>query len=112
MMSTRASKRGRASSGVPLAAHRKDRDYASTILSVLDGAHSMGDGVLGFFDTREARVIRLVCAEFRDAVAVVPWADTTTHNSRKPSLRHSTLGSAHLSPRSVSRARHPDAGPR
>ena len=82
-MSTRASKRGRASSGIPLAAHRKDRDYASTVLSVLDGAHSAGDGILGFFDTKEARVIRLVCAEFRDAVAIVPWADATTRISRK-----------------------------
>ncbi len=79
---TRASKRGRALSGKPFVSHRADRDHASTVLSVLAGAHSVGAGILGFFDTREARAIRLVCAEFREAVAAVPWADTETRISR------------------------------
>ena len=77
-MSTRASKRGRALSSRPFASHRDDRDCGSTVLSVLAGAHSVGEGILGFFDTSEARIIRLVCTEFRDAVAVAPWADTRT----------------------------------
>ena len=71
-------KRGRALSGRPFVSHRADRDYASTVLSVLAGAHSVGEGILGFFDTREARAIRLVCTEFREAVAIVPWSDMTT----------------------------------
>ena len=72
------SKRGRALSGKPFVSHSADRDFGSTVLSVLAGAHSVREGVLGFFDTREARALRLVCAEFRDAVAVVPWADMET----------------------------------
>jgi hypothetical protein len=75
---TPSSKRGRALSGKPFASHRADRDHASTVLSVLAGAHSVGDGILGFFDTREARALRLVCAEFREAVAAIPWADMGT----------------------------------
>jgi hypothetical protein len=77
-MSTHESKRGRALSGKPFVSHRADRDYGSTVLSVLAGALSVGDGVFGFFDTREARALRLVCSEFREAVAVVPWADMRT----------------------------------
>ncbi len=65
-------------SGKPFASHRADRDYGSTVLSVLAGAHSVGGGVLGFFDTQEARALRLVCSEFREAVSVVPWADMRT----------------------------------
>ncbi len=75
-------KRGRALSGRPFVSHRADRDYASTVLSVLAGAHSVGAGILGFFDTREAGAIRLVCVEFRDAVAAIPWADMETRISR------------------------------
>ena len=52
------------------------------MLSVLSGAHSVGAGILGFFDTKEARAIRLVCTEFRAAVAAVPWADMGTRISR------------------------------
>ena len=81
-MMTRASKRGRALSGKPFVSHRADRDYASTVLSVLAGAHSVGAGILGFFDTREAGAIRLICTEFRDAVAAVPWEDEQTRISR------------------------------
>ena len=72
------STRGRALSGRPFASHCADRDFGSTVLSVLAGAHGVGEGILGFFDTREARSIRLVCSEFREAVAVVPWADMVT----------------------------------
>ena len=45
---------------------------------MLSGAHSAGAGVLGFFDAREACALRLVCSEFREAVAIVPWADMGT----------------------------------
>jgi hypothetical protein len=87
--------------GKPFVSHRADRDYASTVLSVLAGAHGVGEGILGFFDTREARAIRLVCSELREAVAVVPWADTETRVRgnvggwrasfpRSPTLRLST----------------------
>ena len=73
-MMTRASKRARSR----LASHSANRDFGSNVLSVLAGAHSEGEGILGFFDTREARAIRLVCVELREAVAVVPWADMGT----------------------------------
>ena len=62
----------------PFTAHCADLDSGRTVLSILAGAHSVGEGILGFFDTREARAIRLVCVEFRDAVAAVPWADMRT----------------------------------
>ena len=71
-------KRGSAFSGTPFTSHRADRDFAATVISVLAGAHGVGEGVLGFFDTREARVLRLVCVEFREAVASAPWADLGT----------------------------------
>ena len=70
--------RGRALSGTPFTSHRGDRDFATTVLSVLAGAHGVGEGVVGFFDTLEARVLRLVCVEFREAVASAPWADQRT----------------------------------
>ena len=77
-MMTRASKRGRALSGKPFVSHRADRDCASTVFAVLAGAHSVSAGILGFFDTREARALRLVCAEIRAAIAVIPWEDMET----------------------------------
>jgi hypothetical protein len=77
-MPMHTNKRGRAFSSTPFASHRDDRDYASTVLSVLAGAHSAGAGVVGFFDTMEASLIRLVCTEFREAIAAAPWADMGT----------------------------------
>jgi hypothetical protein len=68
-------KRGRAPSGTPFTSHRGDRDFATTLLFVPAGAHGVGEGVLGFFDTREARALRLVCAEFWEAIASAPRAD-------------------------------------
>ena len=85
-MSTHASKRGRALSGKPFASHRADRDFASTILSVLAGAHSVGAGALAFFSTREARALRLVCTELLAAVASCPWADAKTRVARRLDL--------------------------
>ena len=82
-METRSAKRPHAASqahlcGVPFTADRADVDSGRTVLSILAGAHSVGEGILGYFNTREARVIRLVNVEFRDAVAAVPWADMGT----------------------------------
>ena len=73
--------RGRALSDRPLVSHRDDRDYGTTVLSVLAGAHSVGEGILGFFDMKEARIIRLVCSEFREAIAIARWADMETRIS-------------------------------
>ena len=53
----------------PFTAHRDDTDTPATVLSTLAGPHSVGAGIFGFFSMREARVLRLVCTEFRDAVA-------------------------------------------
>jgi hypothetical protein len=44
---------------------------------------SVGAGVLGFFDTREARAPRLVCTELLAAVTSCPWADTETRLFRR-----------------------------
>ena len=53
----------------------------TTLLSVLQGAHSVGEGIFGFFSTREANTLRLVCGEFRDAVSEARWHDETTRVS-------------------------------
>ena len=81
-MSNPPPKRGRGLSGRPFVSHRDDRDYGTTVLSVLAGAHRAGGGILSFVDTREARALRLVCSEFLEAVAVAPWADAETRITR------------------------------
>ena len=43
--------------------------------TVLDAA---GPQFLAFFNTHEARALRLVDKEFKSAVAVFPWSDITT----------------------------------
>jgi hypothetical protein len=40
-----------------------DGDACYSVFSHLAGLHSVGEGVLSFFDTREARALRLVCRE-------------------------------------------------
>lgn len=52
-----------------------------SVLSVLFGYQEyedLKDGLMRFFDTREARELRLVHSEFLDAVAATPWHDTLT----------------------------------
>jgi hypothetical protein len=49
-----------------------------TVLSVLHGEHSLGKGILGFFSMKEARTLRLVCEEFREAIAETAWHDKET----------------------------------
>jgi hypothetical protein len=39
---------------------------------------SAGHQIFGFFTTREARTLRAVCREMRDAVAAHAWADART----------------------------------
>ena len=63
-------------------AHRADAATTHTVLSVLDGAHRAGGGVLGFFDTHAARALRLVDVEASEAVAGAPWADAETRIKR------------------------------
>ena len=68
----------RAWAPLPFAVPRSDVETPTTLLSTLRGAHSVGGGILGFFSTREARALRLVCCELREAVAEARWADGET----------------------------------
>ena len=83
-----ASPRGAAAAPprVPFSAHRDDATTSRTVLSVLAGAHSVGAGLLGFFDTRGARALRLVCTELHAAVTACPWADAETRIARRLDL--------------------------
>jgi len=69
---------------VPLAAPRggPGAPPVTTVLSTLHGPHSVGEGGLGYLTTADARALRLVNVEFRDAVALVPWADAATVATR------------------------------
>jgi len=49
-----------------------------TVLSVLQGEHCLGKGILGFFSMKEARTLRLICEEFREAIAETTWYDKET----------------------------------
>ena len=51
---------------------------SSSLLSVLDAAHTSGGGVLGFLATLDARLLRAACAESRTAVSRFAWHDATT----------------------------------
>jgi hypothetical protein len=62
----------------PFALPRDAPGAVTTLLSVLSGAHSVGAGVFGFLTTREARALRLVSHECREAVAAARWCDTDT----------------------------------
>ena len=50
-----------------------------TVLSILAGEHSIGGGILQYFNMKEANDIRLVCPEFLEAVTSFPWMDAETH---------------------------------
>ena len=69
-------------SRTPFTAHRADAVTTHTVMSVLDGAHRTGGGILGFLDSRRARALRLACEELRAAVAAAPWADAETRSAR------------------------------
>ena len=51
-------------------------DDAHNVLSVLDAEHSCGAGLFQYFDMRDARELRLICREFKVAVAAFPWDNT------------------------------------
>jgi len=53
-------------------------DNPSSILSILGAEHSHSRGILGFFSTKEARALRLICREFRDEVTNFKWDDINT----------------------------------
>ena len=63
---------------VPFSVPRTDVTTSTTVLSTLAGAHSVGEGVLGFFTMTEANVLRLVCSEMREAVTEAGWNDEAT----------------------------------
>ena len=46
-----------------------------SVLSHLHGAHSIGEGILGFLTMRQSNALRGVCKEFRGAVMDFPWMD-------------------------------------
>ena len=50
-----------------------------SVLSVLAGAHSIGEGFLGFLTMEESNALRCVCKEFREAVMDFPWMDFVTY---------------------------------
>ena len=54
-----------------------DGDYS--ILSVLFGAHSIGEGIFGFLNMRDSNKVRVQCVECRQAVMDFPWMDEKSH---------------------------------
>jgi hypothetical protein len=50
-----------------------DGDYS--ILSVLFGAHSIGEGIFGFLTMKDSNKVRVQCVECRKAVKDFPWMD-------------------------------------
>ena len=50
-----------------------DGDYS--ILSVLFGAHSIGEGIFGFLNMIDSNKVRVQCVECRQAVMDFPWMD-------------------------------------
>ena len=46
-----------------------------SVLSILNGAHSIGEGFFRFVTMKEKNALRLVCKEFRKAVMDFPWMD-------------------------------------
>ena len=54
-----------------------DGDYS--ILSVLFGAHSIGEGIFGFLNMIDSNKVRVQCVECRKAVMDFPWMDEKSH---------------------------------
>jgi hypothetical protein len=50
-----------------------DGDYS--ILSVLFGAHSIGEGIFSYLTMKDSNKVRVQCVECRDAVMDFPWMD-------------------------------------
>ncbi len=80
----------------------------TSVLSVLAGAHSVGEGIFAFLTTQDATPLRLLCREMRDAIASFEWWDDKTRiiNARRlpswraafPFARAAVLTDAHLGP--------------
>ena len=51
-------------------------DYS--VLSHLNGAHSIGEGILGFLTMVDSNALRCVCKEFRETVMDFPWMDANS----------------------------------
>ena len=53
-----------------------DGDYS--ILSVLFGAHSIGEGIFGYLTMIDSNKVRVQCVECRQAVMDFPWMDAVS----------------------------------
>ena len=53
-----------------------DGDYS--ILSVLFGAHSIGEGIFGYLNMIDSNKVRVQCVECRKAVKDFPWMDAVS----------------------------------
>ena len=51
----------------------------NTAFSLLNGTHSIGEGILGFLTILESNALRGVCREFREAVMDFPWMGEKSH---------------------------------
>jgi hypothetical protein len=60
----------------PLTLIGGNRPY--NLMSILYGAHSIGEGILGFCALRDANNLRLTCKELRDEVNEFRWMDMKT----------------------------------
>lgn len=65
-----------ASEAVPFSVPFDDTTTSTTVLSTLQGPHSIGCGILGYFTMKEANTLRQVCTEMRSAVAETAFDQT------------------------------------
>jgi len=65
-------------STVPFSVPREDIITPTTVLSTLQGPHSVGEGILGFLTTREGNTLRQVNSEMHEAVSEAVWKDKKT----------------------------------
>ena len=57
-----------------------DGDYS--VLSVLFGAHSIGEGIFGFLNMIDSNKVRVQCRECQQAVKDFPWMDSKSQIKR------------------------------
>ena len=50
-------------------------DGSHSVLSILAGAHSIGQGIFSFMTMIDSNNVRPVCVEFRQAIMEFPWMD-------------------------------------
>jgi hypothetical protein len=50
-----------------------------SVLSILAGAHSIGEGIFSFMTMIDSNNLRPVCVEFRQAIKDFPWMDYESH---------------------------------